>query len=385
MPLLDVPRLLRKLPIISLDEASGAGVVSAYREYVKRSAYDSYWETLSIRHSYGRFRMPVLLTGGWYDNYAAENVTNFLGLRQNAPTTKLRDSHRMLIGPWSHGILSTSVLGELDFGPKATGENDASNRWLDTILHGKAPSEFQKAPIRIFVMGLNRWRDEYEWPLGRTRYVNYYLQYGGRLTLDPPSSGKPDRYVYDPANPVPTIGGNHSVGPYNPGLYEHAKPGPYDQRQIEKRRDVLSYTSEALKRDTEVTGPVALKLFASSSARDTDFVAKLTDVHPDGRSINITEGVIRARFRENVWGKPKLLVPHQVYEFTIDMLVTSNVFRKGHRMRVDIMSSNFPLWDRNLNTGNDPGTDATVNTAEQAIHHDREHPSRIVLPVIPAC
>ncbi len=382
MPLLDVPELLRKLPILSLDEVSGAGRVNYYRDYVEHSSYDEHWKVLNIRDRYNLFDMPVFLIGGWYDNYAAETVANFLGLRKHAPTPELRRSHRMLIGPWTHGINPTSVLGELDFGENSLAENDATHRWLDCILHDRDPSEFQHAPIRIFVMGLNEWRDEYEWPLARTRYVNYYLHKCGGLSPEKPQVEPPDRYTYDPEDPVPTLGGNHSIGLYNPGLYDFVKPGPFDQRPLEVRPDVLVYTSDILEQDTEVTGPIVLKLYAASSTPDTDFVARLTDVHPDGRSINITEGVIRARFREDVWGKPKLLEPNRVYEFSIDMQVTSNLFKKGHRIRVYVTSSSFPLWDRNLNTGNDPGTDTEMQTANQTIYHDRGRPSHILIPVV---
>ena len=289
----------------------------------------------------------------------------------------------MIIGPWTHGINYSSVLGEVDFGAEALRENDATQRWLDCLLHERAPREFQEAPIRIFVMGANLWRDEYEWPLARAHSVKYYLHEGRRLSTECPREAESqDGYRYDPDNPVPTLGGNHSVGPYNPGLYNFVKPGPYDQRPVETRPDVMVYTSDVLECDTEVTGPVTLKLYASSSARDTDFVARLTDVYPDGRSMNITEGVIRARFREDVWGPPKLMEPGTVYAFTVDLQVTSNVFKKGHRIRLDITSSNFPLWDRNLNTGNDPGTDTTMMVAQQTIHHDAARPSHLVLPVV---
>ena len=251
------------------------------------------------------------------------------------------------------------------------------------MLHGRDASEFMEAPIRIFVMGLNRWRDEYEWPLARTRYVSYFLHDGGVLDTERPISDEtPDVYTYDPADPVLTLGGNHSVGPYNPGLYDMARPGPYDQRPNEERDDVLVYRSGVLTDDMEVTGPVVMKLYATSSARDTDFMVKLTDIHPDGRSMNITEGVIRARFREDVMGKPTLIDPGQVYEFTIDMQVTSNLFRKGHRLGVYIMSSNFPLWDRNLNTGNEPGTDTEICVARQTIFHSAKWQSHIILPVV---
>jgi uncharacterized protein len=385
MPLFDVPALLRTLPLLTLDERSGAGAAQHYRDYVSHNTYDAHWQTLRIREDLGKYSMPVLLTGGWYDNYAAETTANFTALRQQARTPQLRDSHRMIIGPWTHGINPRTVLGEIDFGPEAQREDGATQRWLDCILHGRAPQEFQAAPIHLFVMGRNAWRDEYEWPLARARATRYYLRAGGQLSATPPSGAEPpDGYTYDPADPVPTRGGNHSVGPYNPGLYDFVKPGPYDQRPIEARRDVLTYTTGPMEVDTEVTGPLLFRLFAASSARDTDFVVKLTDVYPDGRSINITEGVIRARFREGVWGPPKLMRPGDIYAFDIDMQVTSNVFMQGHRIRVSLTSSNFPIWDRNLNTGDDPATDTQMLMAQQTIYHDAEHASHIVLPVIPA-
>ncbi len=371
--------------MLTLDEASGSAPLKAYREYVTHNQYDELWQPLNIRASQvGQYRAPMLLTAGWYDNYAGDCCANFQALREQAPSAALRDSHRLLIGPWTHGINGSTTLGEVDFGPAALAENDHTHRWLDGLLHGKTPSEVMPAPVRLFVMGANCWRDENEWPLARTRYTEYYLHQDGVLSPQPPGAGEaPDSYIYDPADPVPTLGGNHSVGPYNPGLYELALPGPYDQRALEARPDVLVYTSEVLQADTEITGPIVLKLYAASSARDTDFVAKLTDVYPDGRSLNLTEGVIRARFRENVWGLPKLLQPGEIYLFTIDMQVTGNVFKAGHRLRVDLTSSNFPLWDRNLNTGNDPATDTEMQVAQQTIYHDAAHPSHIALPIIP--
>lgn len=382
MPMFDVAKLLRRLPILTLDEASGIGQLQSYRDYVQHNRYGKFWSPLNVIEQAAAFRVPMLLTGGWYDYYAGEAVRTFLALRQHAPTPALRDQHRLLIGPWPHGFTASSQLGDVDFGPDALVENNSAARWLDCILHGRGAAEFQKAPIRIFVMGINQWRDEYEWPLARTRFVKFHLREGGRLSTEAPGGEKPDRYTYDPQNPVPTLGGNHSVGAYNPGLYEFVKPGPFDQRPVESRPDVLTFTTVELSEDTEVTGPVVVTLHASSNARDTDFVARLTDVYPDGRSINITEGVIRARFREDLWGEPKLMEPGQVYEFTIDLQVTSNVFLRGHRIRLQITSSNFPLWDRNLNTGNDPATDTEMRLAEQTIYHDRERASCVVLPVV---
>jgi len=383
MPRFNVIEKLRHLPILTMDEAFGHTPVRAYRDYVSNNRYGPSWERINYRKDMSGYRAPTLITGGWYDNYAAESVHMYRALVEGAPTDELRKGHRLLIGPWTHGVNRQTVLGDLDFGPEARAEDGHTFRWLTTLLNGGKPEEALPAPIRIFVMGRNAWRDEYEWPLARTRWTNLYLGAGGTLSPQIPADPRPDRYIYDPNDPVPTLGGNHSVGPYNPGLYEHALPGPIDQRPVETRADVLTYTSDALPEDLEVTGPVVLKLYACSSAQDTDFVARLTDVYPDGRSINITDGVIRARFREDVWGEPKLMDPGTVYEFTIDLQCTSNVFLAGHRLRVNITSSNFPLWDRNLNTGNDPATDTEMQVAEQAVYHDAERPSHIVLPVIP--
>ncbi len=384
MPRFDVPALLRHLPLLTMDEASGHAPVAAYRDAVQHDRYDAYWERVNFRKDMSGYRAPALITGGWYDNYAAETFAMFNTLREQAPTLDLRDSHRLLIGPWTHGMNGVTTLGELDFGEDALRENDHTFQWLNALLKGGTPADVLPAPIRLFVMGLNQWRDEQEWPLARTRYTDFYLRAGGGLSTDTPAAGAtPDGYTYDPADPVPTYGGNHSVGPYNPGLYEHALPGPYDQRRTEVRPDVLTYTSEILAEDTEVTGPVVVKLYASSSARDTDFVARLTDVYPDGRSINITEGAIRARFRDDIWGEPKLMQPGEIYAFTIDLQATSNVFKAGHRIRVDVTSSNFPLLNRNLNTGNDPATDTEMQVAEQTIYCDADHPSHVVLPIIP--
>jgi len=382
MPLYDVRELLQSLPLLDLDERSGAGVVPWYRDYVSHTRYDEQWAPLNVRKDFAAVRAPMLLIGGWYDYYAGETFRNYEALRAAAPTDEVRDSHRLLVGPWTHGVNSVSTLGELDFGPAALAENGATMRWLECLLQGGAPAEAQAAPVRLFVMGRNEWRDEWEWPIARTRYEDWHLRADGRLAREAPGDEPPDQYTYDPADPAPTHGGNHSIGPYNPGLYEMAPPGPYDQREIEARADVLSYTSDVLREDLEVTGMVTVTLFAASSAPDTDFVARLCDVYPDGRSINLTEGVIRARFREGVWGEPKLMEPGTVTEFTINLDATSNVFLAGHRLRLDVTSSNFPLWDRNLNTGGDGVTETTWQVARQTIHHDAARPSRVRLPVV---
>ena len=228
--------------------------------------------------------------------------------------------------------------------------------------------------VKIFVMGENKWRSENEWPLARTTYQKYYFHSSGNansasgdgsLNAKPPSKENSDKYIYDPADPVRTLGGM----------------GPYDQRQVEKRTDVIVYTTPPLKEDTEVTGPVNAIIFASSSARNTDFTAKLVDVYPDGRAIRICEGIIRADHREPS-EPPSNIEPGKIYQYTIDLWATSNLFMKGHQIRVEISSSNFPRFDRNLNTGNYFATDTTILKAEQIIYHSSEYPSHIILPVI---
>ena len=214
---LDIPALLRHLPTLTLDEAGGSGIVGFYRDYASHATYDALWEAINFRRNLGRYDMPVLLTGGWYDFYAGETLANFTGLIEKAPSPELKRAHRLLIGPWTHGVNATSVLGEIDFGPAALQENDATYRWLACILHGRPAVDFQAAPIRLFVMGYNIWRDEYEWPLQRTLFTAFYLHDQGILAPAEPEAGESaDPYVYNPEDPVPTVGGNHSVGPYNP-------------------------------------------------------------------------------------------------------------------------------------------------------------------------
>jgi putative CocE/NonD family hydrolase len=225
-------------------------------------------------------------------------------------------------------------------------------------------------------MGANVWRDLEEWPPRGARPTPLYLREGGLLSERTPGEERPDRFDYDPADPVPTHGGALLMSPEYPA-------GPYDQRVIEARPDVLVFTSEPLQQDTEVTGPVTVSLWAASSAPDTDFVARLCDVHPDGRSINLTDGVVRARNRDWSSGAaPSPIEPGRPYCFDVDLWSTSNVFKAGHRIRLQVTSSCFPRWDRNPNTGHSPGADAELAVAEQTVFHDRERPSHVLLPIV---
>jgi putative CocE/NonD family hydrolase len=277
-------------------------------------------------------------------------------------------------------------VGELDFGFGAQQsliglQMDLGRmqlRWFDHWLKGVDTGMLAEAPIRLFVMGTNVWRDEQEWPLARTAYVPYYLASGGGLHPGTPAGdGGSSSYVYDPADPVPTHGGAVLLPP-------EFIPGPLEQSRIEARPDVLTFTTEPLEHDVEVTGPVTVELWACTSAPDTDFVARLVDVWPDGRAFNLTDGILRGRFRSGV-SSPMLLTPGEPYQFRIDLWATANVFRAGHRIRLQVTSSNFPRWDRNPNTGHALGVDSDGNmvVAHQTVLHDAGHPSHVVLPIIP--
>jgi len=260
-------------------------------------------------------------------------------------------------------------------------------RWFDHWLKGIDTGMLKEAPINLFVMGANAWRDEQEWPLARAVNTRYYLHSNGGanslhgngyLTTDLPDRDESasDKYDYDPNNPVITRGGALLLSPEYP-------PGPFDQQPTESREDVLVYTSGELKEDLEVTGPIKVHLWAVSSAPDTDFVARLVDVHDDGYAQNLTDGIIRARYRHFERGEtPSLIEPGKAYEYEIDLWATSNVFKAGHRIRLEVTSSNFPRWDRNPNTGHDFGTDTEMVVAHQTILHDAEHASYIVLPIV---
>jgi putative CocE/NonD family hydrolase len=258
-------------------------------------------------------------------------------------------------------------------------------QWFDQWLRSKDTPLMSRPPVQIFVMGVNRWREEHEWPLARTRVTPLYFQSQGRAnTLNgdgtlgprPPRKASSDRFEYDPRNPVPTTGGAVCC---NPRIFPW---GPMDQRRVEQRPDVLVFTSPPLTQDLEVTGQTQVVLYASTSGTDTDFTAKLVDVFPNGEARTLSDGILRLRYRNSL-AKAELAHPGEIYKLTIDAGVTSNVFLKGHRVRVEISSSNFPRFDRNPNTGRPIADETTLRKAFQTIYHDRAHPSCVLLPVIP--
>jgi len=345
------------------------GVAPAFFEWLSHPDDGPYWDYLRIESLYDRVRIPVLNLSGWHDEGYGPNgaAHNFLGTRQWGG--------RLVIGPWTHGTPTPKKtrVGAIDFGKDAGLDYfDLLLRFFDRWLKGAANGIDREAPVRIFVMGDNAWRDEAEWPLARARPTAYYLRASGRLATDAP--GEPDSsdgYVYDPADPV--------VDPHEGRL------GPFDQSPLRKRRDVLVYESEPLAKDLEVTGPIEIELWASSSARDTDFVARLVDVHPDGRAYNLmspTLEVLRARYRSGE-DRPEPLEPGRPVKLRLANGITSNVFKAGHRVGLMVTSSLHPHLDRNPNTGGVIANETRTLRAEQLIFHDAGRPSRVVLPVVP--
>lgn len=375
----DWDRVFRHLPLMTMDEAAGYRL-PYLREWLAHPTYDDYWARGSIERHYGDFDLPILHAGGWYDLYAEGVTRNFSGIRA-AGGPAAQKAQKLIMGPWIHGLGGRTV-GQLDFGPQAVVDLAALyQRWLDRWVKGIANGIDREPPVRIFVMGENAWRDENEWPLARAAARELFLAAGGAanslyghgaLRPEPADGADADRYVYNPDNPVPTLGGGVS----------HPAGGPTDHAPIERRDDVLVYTGKALDQPLEVTGPVKIILFASSDARDTDFVARLCDVYPDGRSMVLCDGIARTRFREGL-DREVMMKPGTVYELPIEMGVTSNVFLPGHRVRLEVTSSCFPRFARNLNTGEPAAAATRRQLAQQTVYHSQAYPSRLVLPVIP--
>lgn len=391
----DWPSLYRHLPLATLDEAAGR-VNPTFRAWLQHPrANDPYWNGISLENRVQDIKVPFLDIDGWFNLFLRGALDDQVKIRRHGATELARSGRHIVIGPWAHetGIRNNSpdspATGpnrSIDFGPELPIDKmKIFLRWQDHWLKGIANGVEHDAPVKIFVMGKDYWRDEYEWPLARTVYTNYYLAGShansaagdGLLTttVPGPAAVATDRYVYDPADPVPTLGGSTCCS--------SVPHGPWDERVDEIRRDVLVYQTPVLTKPVEVTGPIVMQLYASTSARDTDWTAKLVDVYPDGYAENLQDGIIRARYRNGKDAPASLLTPGRVYEYTIDMWATSNVFLPGHRIRLEISSSNFPRFDRNLNTGEDPMTGTRMVKADQTIYHSAQYPSHLVLPIIP--
>ena len=375
----------RRLPLMAWGDLLRP-VARYLTDYLRHPEDGPYWWAMNVERQHANINTPMYHVTSWYDIFLRGGLAHFCGLRQHAMSAAACTQQKILIGPWAHRFPYTSPTsqgaGDIDFGPNAEiALHETQLRWFDYYLKGINTGILEEAPVKIFVMGANVWRDEQEWPLARTHYTPYYLHSQGQANslrgdgrLDPVAPGEEptDRFIYDPHDPVPTCGGNTLIIPM----------GVQDQRQVETRQDVLVYTSAPLTTPLEVTGPLVVTLFAASNAPDTDFTAKLVDVRPDGYAQNLADGIIRARYRTSRL-IPTLLTPGQVHELTIDLWATSHVFLPGHSLRLEIASSNFPRFDRNLNTGEDQATGTGWQIAAQTIFHDQRYPSHILLPVIP--
>jgi uncharacterized protein len=364
-----------------------AALAPYYLDWLAHPDYDDYWKQWSIEEHFSDIAIPMLQVGGWYDIFNAGTLRNYMGAKAHGSTEAARTLQHLLIEIGGHAGFGRRI-GDVEFGPHAieNGYTEVILDWYDFLFKGIHNEFATDKPVKLFVMGANEYRQEDDWPPPQAQPTKYFLHSGGKanslrgdgsLSTSAPKSDPADTYVYNPANPAPTIGGPLCCDA------EHMEPGPRDQRPVENRDDVLVYSLGPLERDLEVTGPVTATLYVKSTAVDTDFTAKLVDVAPDGFAQNLTEGIFRMRYRaspEHVG----LMNPGQVYEISVDLWATSDVFLKGHTLRLEISSSNFPRFDRNFNTGEEIKFARTFVSATNTILHDTQHPSALVLPVMPS-
>lgn len=369
-----------------LNSPQPASLAPYFRDWLSHERDDSYWERWRVSDHYSQMTVMGLHAGGWHDLFLKGSIKNYTGLHQQAATAEARAGQRLIVGPWAHAPTSSEgKIGDVVFGKQAVSDTTAMMlKWFDYSLKGIKNEYASDKPVRLFIMGDNVWRDEQEFPIARTRYTKYYLHStkgansvsgDGALSVSAPAAEKKDEFDYDPQNPVRTIGGRLCCGQAIP-------PGPADQRPNESRADVLVFSTPPLTEDTEVTGFITLELYASTSAVDTDFTALLVDVDESGYARFLTDGIVRARYREST-KQASLITPGKIYQYTIDLWATGNVFKAGHRIRLYVSSSNFPRFDRNLNTGQDIFGAERFVRAHQTIYHDGDHASALILPVIP--
>src|SRR5579872_1708596 len=370
-----------------LETPSVVGIAPYFTDWLAHPSFDAYWKQWSIEDHYANIQVPVLSFAAWYDIFLGGSLRNYARLKTEGGTDAAKHGQRLVVYVGGHaGGSASRWVGGVDFGEKlAIDQDEVTLRWYDWLLRGQANGMENEKPVRIFVMGKNEWRDEDDWPLARAKNTKYYLHsmgaangLGGNGTLNTtaPAEEKADQYIYDPSDAVPTIGGPLCCGALPTGI------GPQDQRPSETRGDVLVFTTPAFATDTEVTGPVTLDLYVSTSAVDTDFTGMLVDVWPNGFAQNLTSGILRMRYR-NSQENPALANPGEVYHITVDMWATSNVFLPGHKLRLEVSSSDFPRFDRNMNTGELQSRASRMAKATNVLLHDNAHPSALVLPVVP--
>ena len=372
----DRSKWLWYLPLLDIPDDVLSGMKPHFHHWLTDHAQDHF----GFLQKHHNVNVPALSMTGWYDQQIG-TIKQFTGMRANGMTAHARNNQHLIVGPWTHTTEDLNrTVGSVDFGQAAVRDYfEIADAWFRAWLKDDPSGIAEWPPIQLFVMGANTWRGENEWPLARTQYTDFYIHSGGEantpfgdgvLSREGPTDEPPDEFTYDPRDPVMTL----YTGP---GQQE-----PHDQRALQHRRDILSYATPPLETPLEVTGPITVKLWAASSARDTDFVVKLIDVWPDGFAQELCHGIVRARYRDS-YTEPTLIEPDAVYQYTIQVNPTSNLFRAGHRIRLDISSSDFPNFDRNHNTGLDEYADGTLLSAQQTIFHDHGRPSHVTLPVIP--
>jgi putative CocE/NonD family hydrolase len=378
------------LPVLTLDEAAGRHLDKTFRAWIQHDSLDDFWKPQSYEGNLARVNVPVLHLDGWYDmRDVSATLKNYNRLLHEAASQEARQGQRVVIGPWEHAGYDARKIGDIDFGSEAVLDRKALFlKWYDCFLQNKNCGEVAKIPpVRIFVLGENKWRDEQEWPPKRARATPFYFRSQGHantsagdgsLSMIAPAKEPSDHYTYTPTDPTTVVmqsaSGNDAL--------------TADQRKAESRPDMLVFTSSAADTSLEVSGRVQVKLWAASSAPDTDWVVRLVDVHPDGYAQRLMDEIVRARYRElptfaRSYQRFSLLTPGKIYEYDIDVGDIANLFLKGHRIRVEIASSFFPLFSRNLNTGKDNLTTTEMQPAHQTIYHDAEYPSQIILPIVP--
>jgi putative CocE/NonD family hydrolase len=380
----------QKLPLTTypiLEAPPTADLAPYFSDWLAHPNYDEYWKQWSIEDHYSQIQVPVFSLGAWYDIFLGGSLRNYERLKREAGTEEARRGQKLMVYVGGHaGGSDSRKVGVVDFGENLPFNfEEVILSWYDTLLKGQATSASAEMPVKIFVMGKNEWRQEDDWPLARAKNTKYYLHSAGAantaggdgaLSTAAPDAEKPDHFTYDPNDAVPTLGGPLCCGPFPP-----AGLGPQDQAKAESRSDVLVFTTPTLTKDLEVTGPISLDLYVSTSAVDTDFTGKLVDLWPNGLAQNLTEGILRLRYR-NSQEKPELAKPGETYHITVDLWATSNVFRAGHKLRLEISSSNFPRFDRNLNTGEEQATRTRMSKATNVIYHDKARASALVLPLV---
>lgn len=389
LPKIDLIKAFRTLPVIDILKKMGVPP-SDFEDFASHEPADPYWNKLGYIQDTDYFDVPALHLSSWCDLCVAESLYLFNLLQKNAESALARENQFIIIAPTIHcryeQATEQTISGERNVGDAQFDFWETYLRWFDYWLKGIENKVTDMPKVQIYVMGKNKWRSEEEWPLARTQYTNYYLhsdghansRFGtGELSTKKPQNEPSDHFVYDPKTPVPSVGG--SVGLNIAARF--FPPGYYDQSELETRHDVLVYTTPVLKQGIEVTGPLKVVLYVSSSARDTDFTAKLVDVYPDGTAYNVQDGILRARYREG-FKKKVWMKPDEVYEVKIDLHAISIYFEPGHRIRVEISSSNFARYDRNLNTGGNNYDESEWVIAKNTIHHSKKYPSYIILPII---